>query len=40
MASSIRPAASLSLAESATLAVNEAISNSKTSKTLEVRVII
>jgi hypothetical protein len=30
----------LSLAESATLAVNEAISNSKTSKTLEVCVII
>jgi hypothetical protein len=36
----MRPAASISLAESATLAVNEAISNSKASNTLEVRVII
>jgi hypothetical protein len=40
MASSIRPADSLSWAESAKLAVNEVMSNSKTSKTLEARVII
>src|SRR5258708_16431123 len=40
MVSSIRPAASMSLAESATLAVKEAISNRKTSTTLERHLII
>ncbi len=40
MASSILPAASMSFAESATLAVNEAMSMSKTRKSLEASVII
>jgi hypothetical protein len=40
MASSIRPAESISWAESATLAANAAISIGKTSNTLEMRVII
>ena len=40
MASSIRPAASMFFAESATLAVSEATNSSGISKTLEVRVSV